>query len=80
MTEDSNNFEEKWKQLVVERVNAGMSANLKLSIGMGKSFNKEEVLEHVRKGDEIGQQVINMHKNFMQAQVSGQFTNALNSV
>ena len=73
-------FEEKWRQLVIERINAGMSSNLKLSIGMGKSLDKGEVLEHVRKGDEVGQQIVNMHRNFVRAQASGQLTNVLNSV
>ena len=71
---------EKWRQLVIERINAGMSPNLKLSIGMGDSLNKEEVLEHVRKGDEIGLQIINLHRNFMKAQASGQLTKVLNTV
>ena len=75
-----SSLEEKWKQLVAERINAGMSSNLKLSIGMGGSLNKEEVLEHVQKGDEIGLQIINLHKNFMKAQISGQFTKALNTI
>ncbi|EFK96330.1 hypothetical protein LDC_1624 [sediment metagenome] len=74
------NFEEKWRQLVIERVNAGMSPNLKLSIGMNTSLTKDEVIEHVKKGDEIGLQIINLHRNFMKAQASGQFTRVLNTV
>lgn len=75
-----SDMEEKWKELVVERINAGMSPNLKLSIGMGGSLNKEEVLEHVRKGDEIGKQIVNMHRNFMKAQASGQLTKVLTTI
>jgi len=80
MEDFKNDFEEKWKQLVIERINAGMSSNLKLSIGMGESLNKEGVLEHVRKGDEIGRQIVDMHRNFMRAQASGQLTSVLNTV
>ena len=75
-----SDYEEKWKQLVIERINAGMSPNLRLSIGMKGSLNKEEVLEHVRKGDEIGLQIINLHRNFMKAQASGQLIKVLNSI
>lgn len=72
--------EKMWKELVAERINAGMSPNLKLSIGMGGSLNKSEVLEHVRNGDEIGKQIINLHKNFMKAQTSGQLTKVLTTI
>ena len=75
-----SDFEEKWKLLVIERINAGMSQNLRLSIGMKGSLNKEEVLEHVRKGDEIGLQIISLHRNFMKAQASGQLTKFLSTV
>jgi hypothetical protein len=75
-----SDFEEKWKELVLERINAGMSSNLKLSIGGEGNLNKEEVLEHVRKGDEIGMQIINMQRNFMKAQASGQLTKSLTTV
>ena len=80
MGDSENDFEEKWKQLVIERIDTGMSSNLKLSVGMGESLNKEGVLEHVRSGDEIGRQIVDMHRNFMRAQASGQFTNVLNAV
>ena len=76
----TQNLEEKWKQLVIERINAGMSPNLKLSIGMTGSLNKEEILKHVKRGDETGLQIINLHKNFIKAQSSGQFTKALNTI
>ena len=75
-----SNFEEKWKQLVIERINAGMSQNLRLSIGMKGSLNKEEVLDHVRKGDEVGLQIIDLHRNFVKAQASGQLTKVLSTV
>ena len=78
--EERREFEENWRKLVIERINAGMSSNLKLSIGMSGSLSKEEVLEHVKKGDNIGMQIVNMHRNFIKAQASGQFTKALNTV
>ncbi|MBS3094529.1 hypothetical protein J4474_02590 [Candidatus Pacearchaeota archaeon] len=83
MTEGKNikeNYDEQWRKLVIERINAGMSSNLKLSIGMSKSLTKDEILMHVQQGDEIGLQIINIHRNFLKAQASGQLINALNTV
>ena len=74
------NVEEKIKELVVARIQARMSQNLKLSIGFDGSVNKGEMIEHVKKGDEIGRQIIQTHLNFMKAQATGQLTTALNSV
>ncbi len=80
MNQDEFDTNEKIRELVVERINARMSQNLKLSIGSNKSINKEEMIEHVKKGDAIGNQIIQSHLNFMRAQASGQLVNALNSV
>lgn len=80
MNQNEFDTNEKIRELVIERINARMSQNLKLSIGSNKSINKEEMIEHVKKGDAIGNQIIQSHLNFMRAQASGQLVNALNSV
>jgi len=67
------------KELVILRIET-TSSNLRLSIGGGKSMSKEEMIEHVRKGDEIGKQIIQSHLNFLRAAASGNLTNLLSSV
>lgn len=76
----SANKEELLKQLVVARIKAKMSSNLRLSIGSQGSLNKEELIEHVNKMDEVGKQIAEVHLNFLKAQASGQLTSALLSV
>ena len=80
MNNNQNEKDEKIKEIVIARINAQMSQNLKLSIGSSKSINKEEMVEHVKKGDDIGNQIIQVHLNFMRAQASGQLITALNSI
>ncbi len=70
---------EKIKELVIMRLNASPST-VKLSIGGGKTLNKEEMIEHVRIGDKEGKQIIQMHINFIKAVTSGKLINELNSL
>lgn len=76
----NQNVEENIKELVVARIEARISDNLKLSIGSGKSMNKQEMINHVLEGDEVGKQIVEVHLNFIKAQASGQLVSALNSV
>ena len=73
------NFDEEEKELVILRIETTPS-NLRLSIGGGKSMTKEEMIEHVKNGDEIGKQIIKAHLNFLRAVASGNLTNLLSSV
>jgi len=80
MTEEKNNLEkinEQIKELVIARIKVKMSPNLRLSVGKEGSFDKEEMIEHVQKGDEVGKRIIDVHVNFMKAQANGQLTTAL---
>lgn len=76
-SESQDEITEKIKELVIARIEARMSPNLKLSIGGSKSFNKEEMIQHVKEGDLIGKQIIQVHLNFIKAQISGQLLSAL---
>jgi len=82
MEKDNSNkeFDENVKQLVITRIEAQMSPNLRLSIGDEKSLDKEEMIEHVKKGDETGKLIVESHLRFIQAQASGALIQALNSV
>ncbi|MCK4649933.1 hypothetical protein KAT36_01745 [Candidatus Pacearchaeota archaeon] len=68
------------KKLVVARIEASMSSTLKLSIGSDGSLTKNQMIEHVMGGDNIGKRIIQTHLNFMRAQATGQLTTALNTV
>lgn len=67
------------KELVVTRIEASRS-DLRLSVGGGRSMTKEEMIDHVRKGDKIGKQIIRAHLNFLRAVASGELGSALASV
>ncbi len=67
------------KETIIIRIEA-LPSNLKLSIGGGNSLTKDEMIEHVKKEDEIGKQIINSHLSFMKAIAKGDFTKALASV
>ena len=80
---DSNKNEEineKVKELVLARIDAQVPSNLRMFIGSSGGMSKEQIMEHVRKEDEIGKQIIRMHINFMKAVVRGKVTNLINSV
>ena len=77
--EKETDFAEGEKELVILRIETTPS-NLRLSIGGGKSMTKEEMIEHVKKGDEIGKQIIKVHLNFLKAVASGNLTNLLSSI
>lgn len=71
---------DKIKELVISRIDAKMPSNLKISIGSSGSLSKEEMIAHVRKGDEEGKQIVNMHMNFIKAVTSGQFIKEVNTI
>lgn len=75
-----NESNDKIKELVLARIDAQVPSNLRLFIGSSNGMTKEQIMEHVRNGDEIGKQIIKMHINFMKAVVKGEVTNLINSV
>jgi hypothetical protein len=76
---DEEKVKEELKEIVIMRIEA-IPSNLKLSIGNGNSLTKEEMIEHVKKEDEVGRQIINSHLSFMKAIATGKFTKAISSV
>ena len=65
------------KELVIARIEAQVPSNLSLSIGSSGRMSKEEMLEHINKGDEIGNRIIESHIRFLRAQSTGEVTRAL---
>lgn len=74
-------FNENVKELVMARIAAQMPSNLRLCIGQGEgSLSGAQMIEHIKEDDEIGNQIIKSHLNFIRAQSNGQLLSALNSV
>ncbi|MBU4070235.1 MAG: hypothetical protein KJ646_04600 [Nanoarchaeota archaeon] len=78
--DSQDEINEEMKRLVIARIEAQISPNLKLSIGSRESLDKNQMIEHVMKGDDVGKQIIQVHLNFIKAQASGQLASALSSV
>ncbi len=68
------------KKLVIARIDAKMPAHIKMSIGNLGSLSKEEMIQHVKDGDEQGKQIVQMHLNFIKAVTSGQLITELNKI
>ena len=79
MSEETE-LNEKVKELVIARIDAKMPSNIKISIGSSGSLSKEQMIEHVRKGDKEGKEIIQMHLNFIKAITSGHLMKEINSV
>lgn len=77
---EKSEISEEIKKLVIARIDARMPVNLKMSIGASGSLSKEEMIEHVRKGDEEGVQIVNMHLNFIKAVTNGDLIKEINSL
>ena len=66
------------KELVVARIKV-MPQNYKLSVGDKGTFTKNQLIEHVLKGDETGNQIIQMQMNFIKALTTGKLVEVLNN-
>lgn len=71
---------EEMKGVVMARIDAQVPSNLKLAIGGYWVMNKEEMIEHIKKGDEVGNQIVKRHILFLKSLASGEFTRAIASV
>ncbi len=79
MTENNLQINEDLKKLVIMRVESAPS-NWNLSIGSYGNLSKEEIIDHIKKGDEVGSQIVDSHLAFLKAVASGEFTKAISSV
>ncbi|MBI2452364.1 hypothetical protein HYV50_04800 [Candidatus Pacearchaeota archaeon] len=71
---------EAMKKLAIARIEAQVPSNLRLSIGSYGSMSKEEMIEHIKKGDEIGRKIVKSQLRFLRAQASGHLTKELISI
>lgn len=76
----NENIPDKIKDLVIAKIESNMPSNLRLSIGSYGNLTKEEIIEHVKEGDEIGKQIVRTHMSFLKAVASGEFTKKIISV
>ena len=58
------------KDLVIERLDV-LSPHKKIYIGSVGAFTKDELIERVRQGDEIGQKIVNIELSFLRALKEG---------
>lgn len=62
--------QEEIKKLVIARLEA-LPSDKKISIGSKGEFTKEEIINHVKKGDSIGETMINIELEFLRAMKDG---------
>lgn len=62
--------EEDIKQLVIERLST-LPPNKEVSIGGDGSFGRDELIEHVEKGDEIGKKMVEIEMTFLRSLKEG---------
>lgn len=62
-------LKEKLKQLVVARIKT-ISNEVRISLG-SQDFSPDELIAHVEKEDEIGEEFINMHWQYLKDLASG---------
>ncbi len=72
----SEKISEELKKIVLWRLET-VPPNYKLSVGNKGSFTKDELKQHVEKGDEVGVMFANIQLKFMKALASGEFSKAL---
>ena len=58
------------KELVIARIEV-LPRDKRISIGSKGEFTTDELIEHVRKGDDVGEKIINLELTFLRALKDG---------
>lgn len=58
--------EEQIKELIIARLQA-IPPNVGISVGSQGDFKRDELIEHVKKDDEIGKKIIEIDLNYLRA-------------
>lgn len=66
------------KELVIARLDV-FPKNKKISIGSEGDFTKKQLIEHIKKGDEIGEKIIEIQINFLKALKEGKLLEQINT-
>lgn len=62
--------EQEIKELVIERLKT-LPESTGMSIGSQGDFNKNEMITHVEKGDDIGQKIVDVEMSFLRGLKEG---------
>jgi len=62
------------QKLVIERVRT-LPAGRKISIGSEGDFSKEELIGHIKRGDNIGKKMVDVQLSFLQSLKTGTLLN-----
>jgi len=62
--------DEEIQQLVIERLNI-FPPGMKISIGSSGVFSKDELIEHVKKNDQIGKKIIEVQLSYLRSLKTG---------
>jgi len=65
-----SNVSKEVKDLVIFRLQA-LPPSIKMSIGSMEGLSKEQLIEHVKDEDEIGQRIIEIQMHFLQSIKTG---------
>lgn len=57
-------LDEEIKKIVIARLET-LPSNKKMSIGSEREFNKEELIQRVKEGDEVGKKIIQIEMEFL---------------
>jgi hypothetical protein len=80
-TRNQNSISDDLKELVITRLDSSFSSDKKISIGAsGEKFTKEDLINHVRQGDNIGKKVVDMEMRFLKALSGGELLREINAV
>ena len=74
MSEQKKSQDEEIRQLVIERLKT-IPPDKKLSIGGEGDFTVEELIDRVKKNDEIGQKIVEVQMKFLQSLKTGALLN-----
>jgi hypothetical protein len=66
------------KNLVIERLDV-LSPHKKIYIGSVGAFTKDELIERVKQGDEVGQKIVDIELSFLRALKEGTLLDILTS-
>ncbi len=78
--EEDSKITEEMKEVVLARIEAQVPSNMKLFVGSSQGMGKEEIIKHIKDGDEIGKKIVLSHMKFIRAVAKGEVIRALNSV
>jgi len=71
---------EEMRELVIAKIEAQVPSNLKLYVGSSGGISKEEMIQHIKEGDNLGDEIVRSHIMFIRAIARGEVTRALTSV